>query len=223
MGRLRRMTPVLLIALLTLPLHGQEAPVAYAELTGADQELFLKEMAAALKKVQSLRTEFVQERHVSLFLDPLESRGVCSFERPDRLRWEVVKPYASLLILNGRGVAKFDRVEGELRKMKLGGEDLLREVLGQITDWIRGDFTRADEMYILTLEKGADFRLRMQPRSEKMSQMIRAVELFIDPETHRVTKVVIREPGEDYLEIRFEKEQLNIKFDPATFSLEQSE
>ncbi|MFH0944950.1 MAG: outer membrane lipoprotein carrier protein LolA [Planctomycetota bacterium] len=214
---------LLLMALLALPLQGQEDPVPYSALTGAEQELFLKEMGAALKKVQSLRADFVQERHVSLFLDPLESRGICSFERPDRLRWEVVKPYASLLILNGRGVAKFDRVEGELRKMKLGGEDLLREVLGQITDWIQGDFSRADEMYALTLEKGADFRLRMQPRSEKLSKMIRAVELFVDPETHRVTKVVIREPGEDYLEIRFEQEQLNIKFDPSTFSLDQSD
>jgi len=217
--------PLLLLSFCCLPQEEQPpaAPVQqpYRELSAEERESFLKEMAAALKSIRSLRAVFVQERHLSLFVEPLRSRGVCSFERPGRLRWEVTEPYASLLILDGRGVAKFDRVEGRPRKLELGGADLLREVLGQITDWMRGDFSRAGESYRLKLERGEDYRLSLTPRSKELREMIHAVELSINPKTHRVTQVVIREPGQDDLSIRFEEERINLEFEPRTFDLER--
>ena len=216
---------LLLVALVCLP---QEAPqpaepaqAPYRELTTEQSENFLKAVAETLKSVRSLRAVFVQERHLALFVEPLVARGECSFERPDRLRWELTEPYVSLLILEGRGVAKFDRMEGRPRKLELGGADLLREVLGQITDWMQGDFSKSHETYELKLEQGADYRLTLKPRSKELLKLIRAVELSIHPETHRVTQVVIREPGQDFLSIRFEQERLNLEFEPLTFDLKR--
>ncbi len=195
------------------------AGVPYVAQAEEERDRFLEAMGTALKSIRSLRAEFVQERHVSLFLEPLSAKGICSFERPDRLRWELLEPYVSILILDARNVAKFDVVEGKLRRLELGAADLLREVLGQIAGWIRGDFSQADDVYELRLEKGSDYRLIMQPRSAEMRKMIRAVELSINPATHRVTQVVIREPGEDYLESRFVEEELNVTFQERVFDL----
>ncbi|HUT25856.1 MAG TPA: hypothetical protein VM492_16085, partial [Sumerlaeia bacterium] len=114
-------------------------------------------------------------------------------------------------------VAKFDRVDGRFRRMNLGAEDLLREVLGQVIGWIKGDFKDAKELYEIRLLKGSDYRLVLRPRSKDLRKMIEAVELSIDPASLRVRCVTVREPQDDCLEIRFLKEQLNPPFDPGTF------
>ena len=61
----------------------------------------------------------------------------------------------------------------------------------------------------------------MRPRSGELREVIVAVELTIDPATFRATNVVIREPGEDYLEIRFSNEELDEPLGQALFDLEE--
>lgn len=200
---------------------GAAAAPAYVPLTAAEEKAFLAELAATLGPIRTLRAEFEQERHIALFEQPLRASGRFAFAKPDRLRWEVRSPYVSLLLLNARGVAKFDEVDGALRRMNPGSEDLLREVLRQIAAWIRGDFSAARELYDLTLERGPDHRLRMAPKSKEMAKRILAVEIHFDPETHRVRRVIIREPGDDHLEIRFFREEQDLDLDPRLFDLEQ--
>ncbi|MBI4879583.1 MAG: outer membrane lipoprotein carrier protein LolA [Planctomycetes bacterium] len=197
------------------------APPLWSPLTPEEEDAFLKKMAETLREMQTLRAEFVQERHIALFLAPLEAKGVCCFAKPASLRWELTEPYVSILILKEGKVAKFDLVEGKLRRMSLGAEDLLREVLGQIVEWIKGDFSRARELYDLEFQKGEGFRVVMQPRSAELKKAITAVELTIDAATCRATKVVVREPGEDFLEIRFSKDEVNVRLDEKLFDLEE--
>ena len=190
---------------------------AYRPLSVEERDEFLRSMARSLESVRSMRADFVQERRLSLFLDTLTAKGICCFERPNKLRWELSEPYVTVLIYNGKKVAKFDRVDGRFRRMNLGAEDLLREVLGQVIGWIKGDFKDAKELYEIRLLKGSDYRLVLRPRSKDLRKMIEAVELSIDPASLRVRCVTVREPQDDCLEIRFLKEQLNPPFDPGTF------
>ncbi len=197
------------------------APPAWSPLAPEEQDAFLQRMADTLREMQTLRAEFVQERHLALFVEPLEAKGVCAFAKPAKLRWEITAPYVSILILNEGKVAKFDLVEGELRRMSLGAEELLREVLGQIVEWIKGDCARARELYDLEFQRGEGFRIVMRPRSAELKKAITAVELSIDASTCRATKVVVREPGEDFLEIRFSQDEVNVRLDDQLFDLEE--
>jgi len=191
----------------------------YSELKGPERNVFLASLKKSLDGVRGIKATFVQERHMEFFMDDLKAEGVCFFEAPDKLRWEISEPFVSILIYNGRDVAKFDMKDSVLRKLSLGNFDVLREVLSQITDWMKGDFSRADGVYNLRVFRGAKNNLLLlEPRSEAYKKAIRTIELTADRETNHITMVVIREPGRDYIRIRFVDEKINQECPVGTFN-----
>jgi outer membrane lipoprotein-sorting protein len=188
----------------------------------AETQVFLETMRQALAPIRTLQAEFVQERRVSMFVDTLVTTGVCLFEPPRRLRWELTAPYVSVLVHSAEGVSKFDEEEGHLRKMNLGGEEILTQVLGQVVDWMRGDFARAREAYVMEVRPAGTSRLlTLRPRSEKLRQMLLAIELTVNPENYHVTQVTIRETSEDSVQIRFVREKINEAIPENAFDLKK--
>ncbi|NQU43224.1 outer membrane lipoprotein carrier protein LolA [bacterium] len=184
-------------------------------------EALLKQASETLNGLRSLKTDFVQERHLSIFEDILRATGACWFQTPDLIRWEIFEPYASVLIHNDGKVAKFEVENGRLRKMQLGAEDVLKEVLEQIMDWMRGDFSRSKDTYRFEFREGRDYEVILRPKSEDMAEMIESVDIAMSTETLHVRRVTIREPQGDFVEIRFLNEVLNPNLDPALFDLRE--
>lgn len=179
----------------------------------------IKEITASLQSVKTLKAEFIQERHLAIFMDVLSSRGVFYFEMPGKLRWEVTEPFSSILIFNGGYVAKFNRENGAYSRMKLGMEDVLQEVLNQILAIMHGDFEKIHKVYGISVIPGNDRRLILKPLSAGLAKVIKDMELSIDHNTNHVTKIVIHEPHDDYIEIRFLAEEQNGNLDRGLFDL----
>ena len=195
----------------------------YQRLEGKAQEERLKLIEEKLGSIQSLRTDFTQKRHMSLFMDVLTSRGVLSFQKPDRLRWELTDPYRSIMIFNRGDVAKFQVKEGKLTRLNSGMEDLMRGVLKQILSMMQGDFGKVSEAYRIEVKEGSDYLLSMTPKSEGMSKTITSLELHIDRSSLHMKEIIIREPGQDYLEIIFTAHKENISLPDDLFSTEPQE
>ena len=141
-------------------------------LSKAEGDDFLERMRETAGGIRSLRCDFVQEQHIAAFLDTLRAKGVCYFENPEKLRWELTEPFVSILIYNGKEVAKFEMNEGKLRKKRLGGEEMLRQVLGQIMAWMRGDFVATEKTYGVAVQKGEkEYAIVLVPKSEKLRKM----------------------------------------------------
>lgn len=201
-------------------LHGSEKSVEpYRELSVSEMEIVLERMTEGFHSVKSLQAEFLQERHMTMFLDVLSAKGTIYFERPDKLRWELTEPYASILIFNSGNVAKFNREKGKYVKMNLGMEDMFRESLRQILSIMRGDFRKVRKDYNISMSHGKDYLLVMRPVSAGMAKVIKSLELSIDGRSNYVTKIVILEPRGDTIEIRFSGQKDNSVFDQRLFNL----
>ena len=201
-------------------LHGAEKSVEpYRELSASEMEVILARMTESIQFVKSLKAEFTQERHMAMFLDVLSAKGILYFEMPDKLRWELTEPYASILIFNSGNVAKFNREKGKYVRMNLGMEDMFRESLRQIISIMRGDFRKVQKDYNISMANGADYRLVMRPVSAGMAKVIKSLDLSIDQRSNYVTTIVIREPKGDSIEIRFSDQEENSAFDQRLFDL----
>ena len=73
-----------------------------AALAAPELDKFFQEIQAASAQVQSFSSEFVQERRLALFTDPVIFHGKLTVIRPDRLRWEFTAPVPSALIFDGK-------------------------------------------------------------------------------------------------------------------------
>jgi outer membrane lipoprotein-sorting protein len=217
----RLFVPVILA--LALFCFGQSASNAAGETpkaqSNAGVDEVIKKITSSLQSVKTLKAEFAQERHLAIFLDVLSSHGVLYFELPGKLRWEITEPFSSILIFNGGAVAKFNRENGAYVRMKLGMEDVLREVLSQIIAIMRGDLEKIGKVYGISVIQGAERRLVLKPLSAGLAKVIKDMELSVDRETNHISKIVIHEPHDDYIEIRFLREEQDGALNPSLFDL----
>jgi outer membrane lipoprotein-sorting protein len=183
---------------------------------------FLGEMSGGLKNVRSITCKFTQERRMAVLTEPIVSKGVCLFAEPDQLRWEVTEPYHSIMIYSKDQIAKFDLGSGQPKKLQLGTADLMRQVLKQIISWMKGDFSASRSLYKISIRKSAGHTLiTLVPRSEKLLQNIKAIEITVENRSYHVTQVVIRESASDAVTITFSGQRDNLIFDPGMFDLNQ--
>ena len=189
------------------------------ELDTDEAEAFIQELSAVLEKISSLQVDFQQERHHSLFIEPLVSKGVCFFKDPHQMRWEIYEPCASLLIFKDNSVAKYDFKEGVPRRLKLGSQEVIREVLAQIMGWIKGDFEGSAPIYDIRIFKKENYALRLIPRSEELLENIRFIELHFDKDTKHIVQVLIYETETDFVRIIFSNEANNLDLDDRLFDL----
>lgn len=181
----------------------------YAALAADESAALLKKISQHLGAVRSFDANFVQEHHLALYLDVLTARGVSAFQSPDRFRWEMTAPYRSILVYNRGAVAKFEERSGGMTYVESGTYDLLRNLMGQMTAWMRGDFQDAQTRFSLRALVGPEYQLELIPKAKEMLQYVRGIEIYLHKDPISIARIVIREPEEDFIEIRFEHVRQN--------------
>jgi outer membrane lipoprotein-sorting protein len=149
------------------------------------------------------------------------SYGTFCFAAPDRLRWEITKPFHSLLVMNGREVAKYDFPDGKNpRKLKFPAADALLEVLRQITDIHQGKFGAQEKYYDMKVYDGKTATLILIPKDTKMKGIIQMIEIGFSPALDSVASVGIHENGGDSTVILFEDDRLNAPLPGSLFEVQ---
>jgi outer membrane lipoprotein carrier protein len=206
---------------LTILLLFAAAPAAAQEepepLGTVGTERLLETISDSLETVRSIRADFIQERTLAMFLDTLVTEGRLYFEEPEKLRWEVLKPYHSIMLFVDGRIAKFDIKEGTPVPMRMGSEDIMEAVMQEIAYWMKGDFSKSRELYDLMAFETADrFELHLTPGNGGTASAGPMI-IGIDPETYHVVSVTIDAASGNGVEIRFVDERVNLDFDPGLF------
>jgi outer membrane lipoprotein-sorting protein len=178
----------------------------------------LDDVSRALAQAKTVFSHFVQERHLSLFKEPLRSEGYLCFQQPGRIRWEVTAPYKSILVSDGSGVAQFEWLDEQWKKLDIGLAAAMQNVVSQIAAVMQGSYARGGREYQVTLtqtERGAVVSL--VPANEKMRKMIKAIEVHLAGDLKATRRVVLREQTGDYTDIQFDQQVVNVSFREGTF------
>ena len=204
---LKNIFGVLLLALGLLTASAQtNAPVSLAQISGA------------MGRAQTVLTRFVQERHLSLFTEPLRSEGFLCFEKPGRIRWETTAPYKSILVSDGSGVAQFEWTDEKWQKLDLGLGDALQNVVSQIAGVMDGRYAGDSRNYTATVTNCTDeLVITLIPKNETMRKMMAAIEVHLTADLKGTRRVVLRENGGDYTDIQFSEQFVNLELPLKTF------
>jgi len=178
----------------------------------------LDEISRAMGGVKTVFARFVQERHLSLFQEPLRSEGFLCCQKPGRIRWEITQPYRSVLVSDGSGVAQFEWIDDQWKRLDLGLADAMQQIVNQIAGIIEGRYaSRKQEFEITVAPSGAGPVLTLVPQQEKVRKMMRAIEVHLAADLKGTRRVVLRENNADFTEIRFEEQVTDGVFPSATF------
>lgn len=180
----------------------------------------LAQISSAMGRAQTVFTRFVQERHLSLFNEPLRSEGFLCFQKPGRIRWETTVPYKSILVSDGSSVAQFEWTDGKWRKLDLGLGDALQNVVSQIAGVMDGGYADKHSGYAATVTNNVDeVVVTLIPQNETVRKMMAAIEVHLTADLKETRRVILRESGGDYTDIQFSEQFVNLKLPSNTFDL----
>jgi len=178
----------------------------------------LENINGAMSRAQTVFTRFVQERHLSLFNEPLRSEGFLCFQKPGCIRWETTRPYKSILVSDDAGVAQFEWTDEKWKKLDLGLGDAMQNVMSQIAGVMGGRYADGHSGYTVTVTNNADeLVVTLVPQNETVRKMMAAIEVHLAADLKGTRRVVLRENGGDYTDIRFSEQCVNLELPPKTF------
>lgn len=178
-------------------------------------ETFLLKLQSASDQVSSFSSDFVQEKHLSLFAQPVNFTGRLVIVRPDRLRWQFYSPIPSVLLFNGNnGTRCNDQQQPE--HFQLSSDPIMKTVAEQLWLWLGGDYNRLNTLYIL--QKKGDATLVILPKDSATAEYISSVSISFDSTSLQPQQVEITEPGGDLTRIIFGTTTLNTALSENLFS-----
>lgn len=174
---------------------------------------------ARLAEPRTLSADFVQVQHRAVLSRPFESTGHLVFERPDRLRWEIAAPVASVFVMRGAEMGSALPALGVSERLSLAGRpDLLGLVQG-LTVWLRADAEQVARDYEVVVEVEEPLTVALTPRDPAIRRWVETIRLVVAVEGTHVGRVELIEPDGDRVGMTFTGVVLDADPPPGAFEL----
>jgi len=174
----------------------------------------IKEHSALL---ESIKSNFTQEKHLSMLEEVVISKGKFLFKKEDNIRWEYDTPFEYTIIVSG-GKFLIDN-EGKKSEFDINSNPMFRQISNMIVMAVSGDFVDNNQFKVEFFENSEFYLAELQPVNEQVSQMLLAIYIYFDKESLNVIKVKFMEPGDDFTLIKFHEYQQNIDLSTSDFQL----
>ena len=156
-------------------------------LAASAQETILDRLKAA-NTFDTMQLSFVQTRHSALLTKDLVSEGRMVLASPDRIRWEVLKPYPSVFVSSG--------------ELALAGR--------------RFRMPTEKDFNATTLE-GEDLTVKLVPVRRDLKSLFREIIVHADKQSLRIRSALLITPDGDWTQLEFKDFVVNRPVDAKLF------
>ena len=179
-----------------------EAPSAAAS------EALFSSLQKSAGGVNTLASDFVQEKHLSMFKNPMNSKGRFYFMKPDRLRWELTAPVASGFVLKGEKGRRWHQRTGRTESFNINQEPVMKLVSDQLFAWARADFGWLKKEFRIAVLDDSPAVMRLEPRSASAG-FVSYLLINFSSDGRYVTGVEVHEKDGDFTRIKFQNTVVN--------------
>ena len=169
---------------------------------------------AAANSVDSIRADFVQEKHLPILARPLTSEGHLLYRRPDALRWEYTSPVKSVLLMHGGDARRFVQSDQGLVEDVSVRLQAMQFVMPEISDWLGGRF-QDNPRFDASLD-GSN-KIMLVPTDPGMARFIQRIELLMSDRPGVIEQVLIFESDDAFTRMVFSHTQVNPSLDDRLF------
>ena len=154
----------------------------------------LESLRAALADIQSLSGDFTQEKKLDFLKEPVRSRGVFYFARPDYLHWEYLEPAVSGLELEGGRARAWTGPPDQRSPQPEAMAEAARLAAGQVLIWMNLDPEGILAAYQVSVTQEKPLRLTVIPKRAGARKYIESLEVEFSADLRTVRQVTLREP-----------------------------
>jgi outer membrane lipoprotein-sorting protein len=213
---LNRVLLSVFVSLLATLSMAQE-PGNFSALNQTDQ--VKKRITARAAQTQSLSSDFIQEKHLTMMEEVLVSKGRFLFKKENNIRWEYYSPINYTILINNQKFV-IDN-DGKISFFDTETNKLFKEINNMILMAIQGNFVDDLNFNAIFYENKNQYLAILKPQDELLKNIMETIQIFFSKEDMSVTKINFIEPEEDFTLIKFTNRKQNITIADEQFEIKQ--
>lgn len=184
-----------------------------------DEANFRENFARAGKSIQTIQSDFVQEKNLSMLEEKIVSKGQFFFKKDKMVRLEYTTPYKYLMIINGDNILIKD--EKKTNRLSAKSNKMFRQINEIIVDCLSGQALGNPNYTVKAFENKSQYALILSPSSKSLKEFFNDIRIFVDKKEYTVARVEMNELSGDNTVMNFSHPLLNRPLEAAVFEVKK--
>lgn len=177
---------------------------------------FKEKVIATAKTTTSIKTDFVQFKHLDFLADDVKTSGKMIFKAPNLVKWEYTNPYQYSVIFKQDQLLINDG--GTKSKVDIGNSKLFKKLNQLIVNSVKGNMFNDADFTVSFFKSSKYNKAVFEPKDKKIARYIASFELLFNKDDAQVFEVKMVEPSKDFTRIIFSNRTLNNPINDSVFS-----
>jgi len=203
----------LLISALFLMSFGHAQYPGYTAMP--DVTKFKTEFASTAQKISTIKSDFVQEKNLSMLSEKIVSKGKFWFKKDNLVRMEYSSPFQYLMIINKNNVYVKDGQKEN--KISTKSNKLFQQINKITVDCVQGTVFTNPDFKTRVFENKTAYLVELSPVGKSLKGIFSTISVAVEKKDYAVTSIDMKEPGGDNTLIRFTNRELNTNIPDALF------
>lgn len=200
---------MLLIAANTL----QAQYAGYVPVT--DLAKFKTEFSTATLKTTTIKSNFLQEKNLSMLAEKIVSKGKFWFKKDNMVRMEYNQPFQYLMIINKDKVYVKDGQKEN--KVSSRSNKLFKQVNKIMIDCMQGTTLTNPDFKTRVFENKSAYLVELVPVVKGLKELFKNINVVVDKKDYSANSIEMQEVSGDNTIIRFANKELNSIIPDALF------
>lgn len=177
---------------------------------------FKQNFAKASQALESVSSDFVQVKNLSLLKDKITSSGKFYYKKGNKVRIEYKKPFYYLMVLNGGNMMVKD--EQKQSNYNTHSNKMMQSINNIMMDCMSGNVYKNKDFTTQVFENTKEYLLQMTPSTSMMKKLFSKIEVYVSKTDYRVLRLNMIENGGDNSMMTFSGHLLNKPLDETLFA-----
>lgn len=210
------MRKIILITFLIVTAFSTQAQYAgYSPV--ADITKFKTDFSAATQKTSSVKSDFVQDKNLSMLSEKITSRGKFWFKKESRVRMEYTQPFQYLMVLNKDKVYVKDGQKEN--KISAKSNKLFQQINRIMIDCMQGTMLSNSDFKTRVFENRNAVLVELVPVTRGLKELFKSINVIVDKKDFSVTSIEMQEISGDNTIMRFTNKELNANIPDNLFDI----
>ena len=206
------------IFIILLVIHGGKLNAQYPDyklLT--DTAEFRKQFIKTAKETRTIKSDFIQEKNLSMLSEKIVSTGMFWFKKENMVRMEYLKPFQYLMVINKNNVMLKDGKK--TNTISVRSNKLFQQISRIMLDCVQGAVFSNPDFKIKIFENKTSWIIEMAPVAKGLNDFFKTINILIDKKNYSVTSINMIELSGDNTLIIFKNREINKEIPDATFAV----
>lgn len=173
-----------------------------------------------MSKIQTLKTDFIQEKELAIFKKKITLKGTVYLEKPASLAWHLREPVRFSMVMKNDTVYRWDEDSDHQQRVSLQDNPVLQIAIKQMEKWFAGSYTSMLSEYDIEILNRNPLTLKFVPlKSAIADQFIeRVIVIFREDECY-MHHIIIKEKNGDSITYKFVDTRINQPINTAVWEV----